>query len=153
MRLFKAIRLAAAAAGTVATLALVMPVVPAHAETMTEILARHDAKKAAEAAAQKAQADATVAAILAQPRPSTAEPTLPGNPTIIVTPMPPVLTPEESLALQLPGIIEAEGLVRRIQSGTLVNYWYDDTLVLHRIWDGPEGRWHEAGGHFEKVGA
>jgi hypothetical protein len=154
MKLLKTIRVVAAVVAAAATLALVAPVAPAHAETMTEILARHDAKKAAEAAAQQAQADAARAAALAQPRPSAGEPTLPGNPTIILDrPLAPVLTPEESLALQLPGIIAAEAQVRRIHSGTLVNYWYDDMLVLHRVWDGPEGRWHEANGFFQKVEA
>lgn len=153
----KALRIAAAGVALIAGVLLVAPVTPARAESMTDILARHDAKKAAEAAAQKAQADATTAAILAQPRPSTAEPTLPGTPTIILDrPLKPEETPAERearLKRDEADIIAVETLVRRIHSGVVVKAWFDDALVLHRVWLGPEGRWHEAGGSFDYVSA
>jgi hypothetical protein len=185
MKLLKTIRLAAAVAGMAASLALVVPAVPVHAESMTDILARHDAQKAAEAAerqaavdaharsitdmlaqkdaaktaaaaAQKAETDAAVAQMQAQPRP-TGEPTLPGNPKVILDrPLDPPETPEQREArLQdiLADHVAVESQVKRIHAGTLVRYWYDDKLTLHRIWDANDGRWHETGGSFDKAGS
>lgn len=151
MKLLQTIRLAAAVTGAAAAVALVAPQ-PARAETMAEILARHDAEKAAVAAAEKAKADAALAAILAQPRTNPGAPTLSGAPTIILSgPLRPEPTPEENAALAEAEIVAAAQMTHRIQSGTLVDYWYDEALVLHRIWDADDGRWHEAGGTFVRI--